>query len=46
MLLDNQLAFPQSSRAIKPEENEHAKQLGFTLKAIPIAIHGIAIAVI
>jgi phosphate transport system substrate-binding protein len=45
MLLDNQLAFSQSSRAIKPEENEQAKQLGFTLKAIPVAIDGIAIAV-
>ncbi len=45
MLLGNQLAFSQSSRALKPEENEQAKQLGFTLKAIPVAIDGIAIAV-
>ncbi|MBE9005468.1 phosphate ABC transporter substrate-binding protein [Fortiea sp. LEGE XX443] len=45
MLLGNQLAFAQSSRALKPEENEKAKQLGFTLKAIPVAIDGLAIAV-
>ncbi|MBU7581424.1 MAG: phosphate ABC transporter substrate-binding protein [Nostoc sp. TH1S01] len=45
MLLGNQLAFSQSSRALKPEENEQAKQLGFTLKAVPVAIDGIAIAV-
>lgn len=45
MLLDNQLAFSQSSRNIQPEENEQAKQLGFTLEAIPVAIDGIAIAV-
>lgn len=45
MLLGNQLAFSQSSRAIKPEENKQAEQLGFKLKAIPVAIDGIAIAV-
>ncbi|ALF56266.1 phosphate ABC transporter substrate-binding protein [Nostoc piscinale CENA21] len=45
MLLGNQLAFSQSSRALKPEENEQAKKLGFTLKAVPVAIDGIAIAV-
>ncbi|BAY15388.1 periplasmic phosphate-binding protein of phosphate ABC transporter [Anabaenopsis circularis NIES-21] len=45
MLLGNQLAFSQSSRALKPEENEQAKQLGFTIKAVPVAIDGIAIAV-
>ncbi|MBD2596347.1 PstS family phosphate ABC transporter substrate-binding protein [Nostoc spongiaeforme FACHB-130] len=45
MLLGNQLAFSQSSRALKPEENEEAKKLGFTLKAVPVAIDGIAIAV-
>ncbi|MBE9206774.1 PstS family phosphate ABC transporter substrate-binding protein [Nostoc sp. LEGE 06077] len=45
MLLGNQLAFSQSSRALKPEENDQAKQLGFTIKAVPVAIDGIAIAV-
>ncbi|MBD2440665.1 PstS family phosphate ABC transporter substrate-binding protein [Nostoc sp. FACHB-110] len=45
MLLAGQLAFSQSSRAIKPEENEEAKQLGFSLKEVPVAIDGIAIAV-
>jgi phosphate transport system substrate-binding protein len=45
MLLNNQLAFSQSSRSVKGEEYEQAKQRGFTLKEIPVAIDGIAIAV-
>ncbi len=45
MLLNNQLAFAQSSRSITAEEQQQAKQLGFTLKEIPVAIDGIAIAV-
>jgi len=45
MLLDNQLAFAQSSRTIKDEEYQKAQQRGFTLKEIPVAIDGIAIAV-
>lgn len=45
MLLNNQLAFAQSSRSVKPEEYEQAKQQGFQLKEIPVAIDGIAIAV-
>ncbi|MEA5572209.1 PstS family phosphate ABC transporter substrate-binding protein [Calothrix sp. UHCC 0171] len=45
MLLDNQLAFAQSSRALEPEEYQIAQQKGFTLKEIPVAIDGIAIAV-
>jgi phosphate transport system substrate-binding protein len=45
MLIDNQLAFSQSSRSIKSEENSQAQQKGFTLKEIPVAIDGIAIAV-
>ena len=45
MVLNNQLAFSQSSRAIKNEEYQQASQRGFTLKEIPIAIDGIAIAV-
>jgi phosphate transport system substrate-binding protein len=45
MLLDNQLAFSQSSRPIKDEEYRKAQQRGFTLKEIPVAIDGIAVAV-
>jgi phosphate transport system substrate-binding protein len=45
MLLNNQLAFSQSSRSIIDKEYEQAKQRGFTLKEIPVAIDGIAIAV-
>ncbi|MEH1911771.1 phosphate ABC transporter substrate-binding protein [Nostoc sp.] len=45
MLIDNQLAFSQSSRSVKAEENTEAKQKGFSLKEIPVAIDGIAIAV-
>ena len=45
MLLEGQLAFSQSSRPIKPEEYEAAKQRGFSLKQVPVAIDGIAIAI-
>lgn len=45
MLLNNQLAFSQSSRSIKNEESQQASQRGFTLKEIVVAIDGIAIAV-
>ncbi|WP_427157538.1 PstS family phosphate ABC transporter substrate-binding protein [Aliinostoc sp. HNIBRCY26] len=45
MLIANQLAFSQSSRSFKPEENQQAQQKGFSLKEIPVAIDGIAIAV-
>ena len=45
MLLNNQLAFSQSSRSIKNEEYQQAQQRGLTLKEIPVAIDGIAIAV-
>ncbi|MFH7024658.1 MAG: PstS family phosphate ABC transporter substrate-binding protein [Heteroscytonema crispum UTEX LB 1556] len=45
MLLNSQLAFSQASRSIKDGEYEQAKQRGFTLKEIPVAIDGIAIAV-
>ncbi|MCV3216821.1 PstS family phosphate ABC transporter substrate-binding protein [Plectonema radiosum NIES-515] len=45
MLLNNQLAFSESSRSIKPEEYQQAQQLNITLKEIPVAIDGIAIAV-
>lgn len=45
MLIDNQLAFSQSSRSLKGEENQKAQEKGFSLKEIPVAIDGIAIAV-
>jgi phosphate transport system substrate-binding protein len=45
MLLDNQLAFSQSSRSLKGTESQEARQKGFSLKEIPVAIDGIAIAV-
>ncbi len=45
MLIANQLAFSQSSRSLKAEENAEAQQKGFSLKEIPVAIDGIAIAV-
>ena len=45
MLIDNQLAFTQSSRSIKLEESSQAQQKGFRLKEIIVAIDAIAIAV-
>jgi phosphate transport system substrate-binding protein len=45
MVLNNQLAFSQSSRSIKQEEYQQAQQRGFALKEIPVAIDGIAIVV-
>jgi phosphate transport system substrate-binding protein len=45
MLLDNQLAFSHSSRALKPEEYEEARQRGFELEEIPVALDAIAFAV-
>ena len=45
MLLDDQLAFAQSSRPLKDEEYDRAKQRGITLKQVPVAIDGIAVAV-
>lgn len=45
MLIDGQLSFAQSSRSLKPEELQAAQQRGFTLKEIPVALEGIAIAV-
>lgn len=44
MVLNNQLAFSQSSRPIRPEEFKTAESRGFKLKEIPVAIDGIAIA--
>ena len=45
MLIDGQLSFAQSSRSLKPQELQSAQQLGFSLKEIPVALEGIAIAV-
>ncbi|KYC39459.1 phosphate ABC transporter substrate-binding protein [Scytonema hofmannii PCC 7110] len=45
MLIDNQLAFSQSSRPIKNEEYQKASKRGFTLREVPVALDGIAIAV-
>jgi phosphate transport system substrate-binding protein len=45
MLLNDELAFAQSSRSIKDTEYQQAQQKGFTLKQIPVAIDGIAVAV-
>ena len=45
MLLENQLSFAQSSRPLNPEERQQAEAQGFTLKEIPVAIEGLAIAV-
>ena len=44
MLLHNQLNFAQSSRPLKASERQQAQKLGFTLKQIPVAMDGIAIA--
>ncbi|MEM6399147.1 MAG: PstS family phosphate ABC transporter substrate-binding protein [Cyanobacteria bacterium P01_D01_bin.116] len=45
MLLENQLAFSQSSRPVKDKEYQQAQQRGFKLEEIPVAIDGIAVAV-
>ncbi|HBB33150.1 MAG TPA: phosphate ABC transporter substrate-binding protein [Cyanobacteria bacterium UBA8803] len=45
MVIDNQLDFSQSSRSLKAEEQQLAQQKGFSLKEIPVAIDGIAIAI-
>jgi phosphate transport system substrate-binding protein len=45
MLLNNQIAFSQSSRPIEDKEYKEASQKGFTLTEIPVAIDGIAVAV-
>ncbi|MCT7986280.1 substrate-binding domain-containing protein [Laspinema sp. A4] len=45
MLLDNQLTFAMSARPISDGEYQKARDRGFTLKEIPVAIDGIAIVV-
>lgn len=45
MLLKGQLSFSQSSRSLKNKEYAQAKQKGYLLQQIPIAIDGITIGV-
>lgn len=45
MLLNNQLAFAQSSRSLNSKEQQTAQQQGYSLKEIPVALEGLAIAV-
>lgn len=45
MLLDSELTFAQSSRPLLDQEYNQAKQRGFSLQQIPVAIDGLAIAV-
>lgn len=45
MLLNNELAFTLSSRPLKSEEYQQASQTGFTIKEIPVASSGVAVAV-
>jgi phosphate transport system substrate-binding protein len=45
MLLNSQLAFSQSSRPINDKEYQQAQQRGFSLKQLPVALEGLAIAV-
>jgi phosphate transport system substrate-binding protein len=44
-LIDGQLAFAQSSRPVLDTELKRAKERGFDLKQIPVAIDGLAVAV-
>ena len=45
MLLNGQLAFVQTAYPLLPEERYQAKQLGFRLQQIPVAIGGVAVVV-
>lgn len=45
MLLNDELDFSLSSRSLKEEEHKIAKQKGFQLKQIPVAVDGVAVAV-
>lgn len=45
MLLEGQVDFVQSSRSLRPEEYQLAKQKGLKLKQIPVAVDSIAVAV-
>jgi len=43
MLLGGQLSFAESSRSLKDEEYAQAKNRGFALEAVPVALDGIAL---
>ncbi len=45
MLLEGQVDFVQSSRSLRPEEYQLAKQKGIKLKQVPVAVDSIAVAV-
>ncbi|SRR5579883_404187 len=45
MLLNNQLAFSQSSRALQVGEYQEGRQKSSPLKEVPVAIDGIAVAI-
>ncbi len=45
MLIEGRLTFAQSSRPLQDGELSRAKQRGFTLQQIPVAIDGLAVAV-
>jgi phosphate transport system substrate-binding protein len=45
MLLKEQLAFVQSSRALRPQEYQLAQQKGLKLKQVPVGVDSIAVAV-
>ena len=45
MLLEGELAFVQSSRALSPQEHQQAQQRGLKLEQISVAVDSIAVAV-
>ncbi len=45
MLLEGQVDFVQSSRSLRPEEYQLAKQKGLKLKQVPVAVDSIVVAV-
>lgn len=45
MLLNRQIDFAQASRPLTTQEQQQAQQLGLTLKEVPVAIDGLAVAV-
>ena len=45
MLLDNKVAFVQSSYPLSPQNHESARQKGLSLKQVPVAVDSVAVAV-
>ncbi|MBX2864200.1 MAG: substrate-binding domain-containing protein [Leptolyngbyaceae cyanobacterium MAG.088] len=45
MLINGELDFAQTSRPLKPSEEQQAQQAGITLLEIPVAIEGVAIVI-